>query len=214
MSITALSFPWLRKHWALVMLGVILLGLPANLLTQERGSQTLQRPYVVVRDIVFPWPGVDDPVDFVTITMRLSPSASPESLIELRFESPEKVVINSSKAGLSIDEILPRGDLPPNLEPANLAQALRIVRKKTQINGPVAKRWFDELWTSLASSSTTTKENLNISQLDGTVYELQVRTKMATWTLHIVDAEARSAINGRNPIVRWMNSVRVALDSQ
>jgi hypothetical protein len=197
------------------MFAVLLMGVPASGLTQDRGGiQKPQRPYMVVLDIVYPWPAVDDPVDFLTITMRLSPSRSPESLIEARFDSPEKVSIDYLKGGQTINRILPRGDLPPNLDPAILAQSLGVVRKTRQVDGPTAKRWFDELWSSLASSLVMTKDSLQRTQLDGTLYEVQVRSRTATWSLQLGDAEAGSAVNGRSPIVRWMNTVRVALESQ
>jgi hypothetical protein len=184
-------------------------------LTQRSTLDVSDRdPYESLTEKAFPWIRADDRIGPLTIAMRFRPSFSPESEIILRFDDEGVASVDYVKAGISISELLSKPGLPSRLSPANLEKALQIERKKQRINPPLSKQWLDDFWDSLARSPIPIKETADLVQLDGTKYELQFSTRfLASCRLTILDNEVDSKVNGKVPIVYWMNSVRLALDA-
>jgi len=167
---------------------------------------------------VFPWPEQNS-ADRVIIAMRFAPSFHPESQIILRFDdkgaaTAEHIEVRTGVYTLtqSLNPGRRKVGNPASMDRAALEKALGLQRITRRVEGSVAGTWLDEFWKSLARSPEQIKNEAGHIQLDGTVYELRVITALANWQLSMADNEVAEKANGRVPVVRWMNSVRIALD--
>jgi hypothetical protein len=159
----------------------------------------------------FPWPARDIAAAPLTIAMRFRPSFHAESAIVLRFDENGTAAVEYVKAGVRISEFLSKPNASANGN--SLTTALRLVERRQAGESTVGKEWLEGFWDSLTRSPISMKETMGRIQLDGTRYELQVVTGLNTWKLTIVDDEVENGVSGDMPIVRWMNSVRVAVDA-
>jgi hypothetical protein len=169
--------------------------------------------YNVYDDIIekaFPWPtlNADTPL---TITLRFLPSFSPPSQIIMKVNQ-NSCTVEHLKAGVSIGRLIATRSLPAILDRDAVTNALQIERKNHRIDDHQTKEWLDAFWDALSRTPKAVRPNIGKFQLDGTEYELEILSGLTHWRLSIADTEAGKTVNGDTPIVRWMNSVRLAVD--
>jgi hypothetical protein len=199
-----------------ILIAAVVFGFADTGLAQ-RDAVDAYEPHQSLLNKVLPWPQDIFTLDGVMIVMRFVPSFHRESQIIMRFDDKGGATVDYIKLRTGITEFLhaagnPGRDDPTNLDRVALEKVLGLQRTTPHLEGRVVRRWLDEFWKSLARSPEHTKNEVGLIQLDGTMYELRVITQMASWQLRLTDDEVADKVNGRVPIVQWMNSVRIALD--
>lgn len=202
----------LRWNRLLVVSLLIVLAKPGFAQTMASASKSFNI-YDSFAESAFPWPELSADTSPLQVTLRFLPSYSPASEIVLSF-TENSCAVEYLKAGVSMGRLIAsRRNLAELSDRDAVIKALQVGRTTHRVTGPQAKEWGDGFWDSLTRTPEAIRPKIGKLQLDGTRYELQVLTGLSQWRLSLADNEVNDTVNGETPIVRWMNSIRLAVDA-